>query len=82
MQESEKTKSTAVFLWPDWPEKGIGGLITDGVFNSHCAESDQFLEERLIHSVKLAAEEITNYSKALDKKGFLSMRLYRNYEEI
>ena len=77
-----KQKALQAFFYLIGQGKGIGGLIADGVFNTHCAESDQFLEERLTHSAKLAAEEITNYSKALDGKGFLSMRLYRNYEEI
>ena len=40
-----------------------------------------FLKERMEHTVRPAAEEIVHYGQVLDGKGFLSMRLYRNYEE-
>lgn len=63
-------------------DKEIGGLIMDGEINEACQESDLFLEERLNKSVPLAAEEIKKYSHALDTDGFLSLRLYRNYEEF
>lgn len=54
----------------------------DGQLNEACQESDLFLEDRLNKGVKLAAEEIEKYSHVLDTDGFLSMRLYRNYEEF
>lgn len=54
----------------------------DGQLNEACQESDLFLEDRLNKGVKLAAEEIEKYSHALDTDGFLSMRLYRNYEDF
>ena len=62
-------------------DKEIGGLIMDGRENSACQESNEFLRERMDRTVHPAAEEIVHYSQVLDRKGFLSMRLYRNYED-
>ncbi|MCD8198286.1 MAG: zinc dependent phospholipase C family protein [Lachnospiraceae bacterium] len=61
-------------------EKGLGGLIMDGGVNRICQESDLFLEDRLERSVASTAEEIRNYSRALDENALLSARLYRNYD--
>jgi hypothetical protein len=63
-------------------EKELGGLIMDGRVHKACEESDRFLEERLEQSVKLAAEQILEYSRVLDGNALLSERLYRNYEEF
>ena len=62
-------------------DKELGGLIMDGRKNPACRESNAFLKERMEHTVRPAAEEIVHYGQVLDGKGFLSMRLYRNYEE-
>ncbi len=62
-------------------DKELGGLIMDGRKNPACRESNVFLKERMEHTVRPAAEEIVHYGQVLDGKGFLSMRLYRNYEE-
>ncbi len=61
-------------------ERGLGGLIMDGEVNRFCQESDLFLEECLERGVAPAAEEIQNYSRALDENALLSARLYRNYD--
>ena len=62
-------------------DKGLGGLIMDGLAHPACEESNAFLEERMEASVTAAVQEIVNYSRVLDGKGLLSARLYRNYEE-
>ena len=77
-----KLKIFRIFRRLTGQDKEIGGLIMDGQLNEACQESDLFLEDRLNKGVKLAAEEIEKYSHALDTDGFLSMRLYRNYEEF
>ncbi|MFR5355370.1 MAG: hypothetical protein ACLTI1_04295 [Clostridia bacterium] len=77
-----KLKIFRIFSRLTGQDKEIGGLIMDGQLNEACQESDLFLEDRLNKGVKLAAEEIEKYSHALDTDGFLSMRLYRNYEEF
>ena len=77
-----KLKIFRIFSRLTGQDKEIGGLIMDGQLNEACQESDLFLEHRLNKGVKLAAEEIEKYSHALDTDGFLSMRLYRNYEEF
>ena len=82
MQKQEKIKDFPYFQPLTGQDKEIGGLIMDGQLNEACQESDLFLEDRLNKGVKLAAEEIEKYSHALDTDGFLSMRLYRNYEEF
>ena len=62
-------------------DKGVGGLIMDGVPHPSCRESNRFLEERMEISADTAAQEIKNYSRVLDGTGLLSARLYRDYEE-
>ena len=62
-------------------DKELGGLIMDGRKHPECKESNEFLQERMKHIVPAAVEEIVHYGQVLDGKGFLSLRLYRNYEE-
>ena len=51
------------------------------LFHPGCGESNDFLEERMEASVETAVQEIVNYSRVLEGKGLLSIRLYRDYEE-
>ena len=62
-------------------DKELGGLIMDGIVHPGCWESNDFLEERMEASVETAVQEIVNYSRVLEGKGLLSIRLYRDYEE-
>mgnify|MGYP005773460497 FL=1 len=62
-------------------DKELGGLIMDGIVHPGCGESNDFLEERMEASVETAVQEIVNYSRVLEGKGLLSIRLYRDYEE-
>ena len=48
------------------------------MFIRDAGESNDFLEERMEASVETAVQEIVNYSRVLEGKGLLSIRLYRD----
>lgn len=61
-------------------EKGMGGLIMDGIPNPKCRESRGFLEERMNHAVQAAVTVIREYVRGIEGNEPLSPRLDRDYE--
>lgn len=62
-------------------EKGLGGLIMDGVPNPGCRESREFLEERMHQAVHTAIRVIREYVEGIEGNEPLDPRLSRDYEE-
>lgn len=61
-------------------KNNLGGLVMTGVPHPECAESREFLTERLEHTAELAAQIICEYVAAIDTKEPLSARLERDFE--
>lgn len=60
--------------------KGLGGLVMTGKPDLRCRESGKALQERMENAVKLAAEEIESYVRAIQTDEPLSLRLNRDFD--
>ena len=61
-------------------KKGLGGLVADGRPNEKCSESRKALEDRMKNAVRMTAEEIEKYVRAVESDEPLSIRLNRDFE--
>lgn len=61
-------------------KKGLGGLVADGRPNEKCGESRKALEDRMKNAVRMTAEEIEKYVRAVESDKPLSIRLNRDFE--
>ncbi len=75
-----KARFLQIFFALIGQRKGLGGLVMTGKENPRCKKSCVELEARMESGVRLAAEEIEAYVRAIETKEPLSIRLSRDFE--